>query len=111
VYVKDLDRRGGKLGKQCWIGHLVGYMGHRGYRVWDPARKRVFEVRDVQFDEGIGRLQQARIEEEMSTPPVPQLLISENDNQIKQIEHNHTSTNLETPPLPPDHPVADTTMK
>jgi hypothetical protein len=39
--------------------------------MWDPAHKKVFKVRDVRFDEGIGRLQQVHIDEDTSAPPVP----------------------------------------
>src|ERR1700761_8014309 len=51
-WVKDLDHVEGKLGKQGWEGTMVGYMGRRGYRVYDPARGRVFQVRNVIFEEG-----------------------------------------------------------
>ncbi|CAK5269034.1 unnamed protein product [Mycena citricolor] len=51
-WVKDLDEQEGKLGRQGWEGRMVGYMGRRGYRVYDPRRMRVFEVRNVIFEEG-----------------------------------------------------------
>ncbi|KAJ3779521.1 hypothetical protein GGU10DRAFT_382360, partial [Lentinula aff. detonsa] len=31
---------------------MVGYLGCRGYRVWDPRRRGVYPVRDVEFEEG-----------------------------------------------------------
>lgn len=51
-WVKDLDCKEGKLGKQAWKGKLVGYMGWRGYRVYDPEQKGVYQVHDVIFEEG-----------------------------------------------------------
>ncbi|KAF5358872.1 hypothetical protein D9757_012294 [Collybiopsis confluens] len=54
-WVTDLDRVDGKLGRQAWQGRMVGYMGRRGYRVWDPVRKGVYPVRDVICEEGIPR--------------------------------------------------------
>jgi hypothetical protein len=50
--VKDLDDVEGKLGKQSWKGKMVGYMGRRGYRIYDVSRARVFQVRNVIFEEG-----------------------------------------------------------
>ncbi|KAF5391108.1 hypothetical protein D9757_003179 [Collybiopsis confluens] len=55
VWVTDLDRVNGKLGRQAWEGRFVGYLGRRGYRVWDPARRGVYPVRDVVFEEGSPR--------------------------------------------------------
>ncbi|KAF5374419.1 hypothetical protein D9757_011833 [Collybiopsis confluens] len=55
AWVTDLDRVNGKLGRQAWEGRLVGYLGRRGYRIWDPARRAVYPVRDVEFEEGIVR--------------------------------------------------------
>ncbi|KAF5393028.1 hypothetical protein D9757_001100 [Collybiopsis confluens] len=55
VWVTDLDRVNGKLGRQAWEGRFVGYLGRRGYRVWDPARRAVYPVRDVVFEEGFPR--------------------------------------------------------
>ncbi|KAF5334482.1 hypothetical protein D9757_015459 [Collybiopsis confluens] len=52
AWVTDLDRTNGKLGRQAWEGRLVGYIGRRGYRIWDPVRKGVYPVRDVEFEEG-----------------------------------------------------------
>ncbi|KAF5336753.1 hypothetical protein D9757_015372 [Collybiopsis confluens] len=52
AWVTDLDRTNGKLGRQAWEGRLVGYIGRRGYRIWDPVRKGVYLVRDVEFEEG-----------------------------------------------------------
>jgi hypothetical protein len=43
-WVKDLDDGEGKLGKQSWKGKMVGYMGRCGYRIFDAARARVFQV-------------------------------------------------------------------
>ncbi|KAF5390548.1 hypothetical protein D9757_002776 [Collybiopsis confluens] len=54
-WVTDLDHVDGKLGRQAWQGRMVGYMGRRGYRVWDPVRKGVYPVRDVICEEGIPR--------------------------------------------------------
>src|SRR6201996_2194586 len=51
-WVKDLDHIEGKLGRQGWEGRMVGYLGCRGYRVYDPARGRIFLVRNVIFEEG-----------------------------------------------------------
>ncbi|CAK5280773.1 unnamed protein product [Mycena citricolor] len=51
-WVKDLDDIEGKLGRQGWEGRMVGYMGRRGYRIYDPKRLKVFEVRNVIFEEG-----------------------------------------------------------
>jgi hypothetical protein len=51
-WVKDLDNREGKLGDQGWKGRMVGYMGRRGYRIYDPSRVRIFQVRNVIFEEG-----------------------------------------------------------
>ncbi|KAF5389240.1 hypothetical protein D9757_003484 [Collybiopsis confluens] len=55
AWVTDLDRTNGKLGRQAWEGRLVGYIGRRGYRIWDPVRKGVYPVRDVEFEEGTPR--------------------------------------------------------
>ncbi|KAJ3830840.1 hypothetical protein F5878DRAFT_668275 [Lentinula raphanica] len=55
VWVTDLDHVEGKLGRQAWEGRMVGYVGRRGYRVWDPRRKGVYPVRDVEFEEGVPR--------------------------------------------------------
>ncbi|KAJ7701594.1 hypothetical protein B0H17DRAFT_1128367 [Mycena rosella] len=52
-WVKDLDEREGKLGEQSWKGKMVGYMGRRGYRIYDASRLRVFEVRNVIFEEAM----------------------------------------------------------
>jgi hypothetical protein len=46
-------------------------MGHCRYYIWDLARKQVFEVYNVRFDEGVGKLKQARADEELSGPLVP----------------------------------------
>ncbi|KAF5371059.1 hypothetical protein D9757_010318 [Collybiopsis confluens] len=54
-WVTDLDSVDGKLGRQAWQGRMVGYMGRRGYRVWDPVRKGVYPVRDMICEEGIPR--------------------------------------------------------
>jgi hypothetical protein len=43
-WVKDLDDKEGKLGKQSWKGAMVGYMGRRGYRVYNHARSQIFQV-------------------------------------------------------------------
>ncbi|KAJ7668021.1 hypothetical protein B0H17DRAFT_1142674 [Mycena rosella] len=51
-WVKDLDEKEGKLGKQVWKGKMVGYMGRHGYHLYDPKRFRVFKVRNVIFEEG-----------------------------------------------------------
>ncbi|CAK5283655.1 unnamed protein product [Mycena citricolor] len=51
-WVKDLDNLEGKLGAQGWEGRMVGYMGRRGYRIYDPKRMKVYEVRNVIFEEG-----------------------------------------------------------
>jgi hypothetical protein len=51
-WVKDLDNIEGKLGKQGWEGRMVGYLGRRGYRVYDPKRYCVFPVRNIIFEEG-----------------------------------------------------------
>jgi hypothetical protein len=51
-WVKDLDHVEGKLGKQGWEGTMVGYMGRRGYRVYDPARGHIFQVQNIIFEEG-----------------------------------------------------------
>lgn len=42
-----------KLGVQGWKGKMVGYMGRRGYRIYDPKRQRVFNERNVIFEEGM----------------------------------------------------------
>ncbi|KAF5370491.1 hypothetical protein D9757_013116 [Collybiopsis confluens] len=55
VWVTDLDHIEGKLGRQSWEGRFVGYVGRRGYRVWDPVRKGIYPVRDVIFEEGMPR--------------------------------------------------------
>ncbi|KAF5346276.1 hypothetical protein D9757_014842 [Collybiopsis confluens] len=52
---KWFEASGKKLGRQAWRGRLVGYMGRRGYRIWDPVRKGVYPVRDVICEEGIPR--------------------------------------------------------
>ncbi|KAJ7081537.1 hypothetical protein C8R43DRAFT_1142938 [Mycena crocata] len=51
-WVKDLDYVEGKLGKQGWEGQMVGYMGHRGYRVYNTKRAWIFQVRNIIFEEG-----------------------------------------------------------
>ena len=52
VWVKDLDHKEGKLSQQSWCGNMVGYLGARGYRVFDPNRGGVYLIRDVVFEEG-----------------------------------------------------------
>ncbi|KAJ3791439.1 hypothetical protein GGU11DRAFT_751804 [Lentinula aff. detonsa] len=51
-WVTDLDHIKGKLGRQAWEGRIVGYVGRRGYRIWDPRRRGVYPVCDVVFEEG-----------------------------------------------------------
>jgi hypothetical protein len=52
-WVTDLDRTTGKLGLQAWKGRMVGYMGWRGYRIYNLERRAVYEVRNVMFEEGL----------------------------------------------------------
>ncbi|KAF7333549.1 Retrotransposon Ty1-copia subclass [Mycena sanguinolenta] len=72
-WVKDLDHLAGKLGKQGWKGKMVGYMGRRGYRVFDPARSRVYQVRDVIFEEGMPHRTRIVDPEEEPLPHDPSL--------------------------------------
>jgi hypothetical protein len=51
-WLKDLDYIEGKLGKQGWEGTMVGYMGRRRYRIYDPSCHRIFQVRNIIFEEG-----------------------------------------------------------
>jgi hypothetical protein len=74
-WVKDLDGRQGKLGEQGWKGKMVGYMGRRGYRIFDPERIRIFEVRNVIFEEGLPH--RTRINDEEETLPQDPALFDE----------------------------------
>jgi hypothetical protein len=33
---------------------MVGYNGSMGYRLWNAATRKIFDLRDIVFDEGIG---------------------------------------------------------
>ncbi|GAW10056.1 retrovirus-related pol polyprotein [Lentinula edodes] len=52
-------RKDGKLARQAIKGRLLGYMGHRGYRIWVPEWKTIIESRDVKFEEGIAKRTQS----------------------------------------------------
>jgi hypothetical protein len=67
-WVKDLDDKEGKLGKQLWKGAMVGYMGRRGYRVYDHARSRVFQVRNAIFEEGAPHRTRIAVPEDEALP-------------------------------------------
>ncbi len=75
VWVKDLDHVNGKLGCQGWRGKLLGYMGRRGYWIYDPRCDGVYEVRDVIFEEGIGHCTRPTEEDPKDPPPTPQMQI------------------------------------
>ena len=48
----DEVERKGKFGAQAWVGVMVGYsIDTSGYRVWDPATHKVWDVRGLTFDE------------------------------------------------------------
>ena len=48
----DKVHRKGKFSATAWIGVLVGYsIDTPGYRVWDPATHKVWDVRSPDFDE------------------------------------------------------------
>ena len=48
----DKVHRDGKFSAKAWIGVLVGYsIDTPGYRVWDPATHKVWDVRALDFDE------------------------------------------------------------
>jgi hypothetical protein len=69
-WVKDLDEREGKLGEQSWKGKMVGYMGRRGYRIFDPERLRVFEVRNVIFEEALPHRTRMHVAEDEDPLPM-----------------------------------------
>jgi hypothetical protein len=63
-WVTDLDRTAGKLSPQARKGRMVGYMGRRGYRVFDTERHAVYEVINVTFEEGIPHRSQIQAADE-----------------------------------------------
>ena len=47
-------KRKGKMGVTKWEGIIVGYpVDSVGYRVWDPARKKIFNVAVPHIDENV----------------------------------------------------------
>lgn len=80
------------MGPQGWKGVFVSYMGWRGYHISNPERKKVFQVRDVVFEEGVAVRTQSGIlkikpdtetidsESEITTEDVPGLPTNDNMN-------------------------------
>ena len=49
--IEDVERKG-KFGAKAWVGVMVGYsIDTTGYRVWNPATHKVWDVRGPIFDE------------------------------------------------------------
>lgn len=94
-WVKDLDRKEGKLGVQSWEGRMVGYMGRRGYRVYDIQRRRIFQVRDVVFEEGAPHRTRINVDE----GPYP-------DPGLYQVGEDADNIGDQPPPAPVPLPPA-----
>ncbi|CAK5276897.1 unnamed protein product [Mycena citricolor] len=100
-WVLDLDNVEVKLGRQGWEGWMVGYMGRRGYRVFDPKRGKVYEVRNVIFEEGVPH----RTEGSKPTSDHSSVLVNEDEAQsdaqdwenLREITHESTESPGQTP--------------
>ena len=53
VLIPEINR--GKLDPKSWTGIMVGYAQYRGYRIWDPIKRRIVESRNVMFDENLNK--------------------------------------------------------
>jgi hypothetical protein len=75
---------------------MVGYMGHRRYRIYDPKHLRIFQVRNIVFEEGEPHQTHPVDIEEGDDGPLPCNLSIFEDDVLA-----HANNPLPRPPSPP----------
>ncbi len=83
----------------------MGYMGRRGYHIYDPRHDNVFEVRDIVFEEGtVHRTRDADSDDIVFQPTMPVRVASPDVSLSGVTSLPSTPTSSPPPSCPPSPP-------